>query len=100
MSPGTFIDRSAWHHADGWRLYGVSPLRSNTIRRTRPDVSATEHLSVKGAQACIRTFQGCAKRLKGYVRGELLGPPTGPDAQPAGPCRTRSGRVCGIDGTG
>ncbi|GGV12252.1 hypothetical protein GCM10010275_61680 [Streptomyces litmocidini] len=49
----------------------MSPVRSNTIRRTRPDVSATEHVSVKGAQACIHTFQGCAKRLKGYVRGEL-----------------------------
>ncbi|GHA36555.1 hypothetical protein GCM10010329_69640 [Streptomyces spiroverticillatus] len=60
------IDRSAWHHADGGRLYGVSPVRSNTIHRTRVDVSAKEHPSVKGAQAhkqaATDTFHGGAKR--------------------------------------
>ncbi|GGW91921.1 hypothetical protein GCM10010353_04090 [Streptomyces chryseus] len=69
------IDRSAWHHADGWRLYGVSPVRSNTIGRTRPDVSAMEHPCVKGARTrkrgADRAFRGVAKRLKGYVHGEL-----------------------------
>ncbi|GGW36050.1 hypothetical protein GCM10010381_21220 [Streptomyces xantholiticus] len=53
----------------------MSPVRSNTIRRTRPDVSAIERPPVKGARtvpcASADTFRGCAKRLKGYVRGEL-----------------------------
>ncbi|GGR28583.1 hypothetical protein GCM10010497_33530 [Streptomyces cinereoruber] len=49
----------------------MSPVRSNTIRRTRPDVSATEQASVKGARPRIRAFPGGAKRLKGYVRREL-----------------------------
>ncbi|GGT41745.1 hypothetical protein GCM10010271_52270 [Streptomyces kurssanovii] len=56
----------------------MSPVRSNTIRRTRPDVSAIEHPAVKGAQALprasARTFRRFAKRLKGYVRGELSEP--------------------------
>src|SRR4051794_3308956 len=69
--PGTFIDRSAWHHADGWRLYGVSPVRSNTIRRTRPDVSVTKHPHVKGVRRLFGAFRRLANRVKGYVRGEL-----------------------------
>ena len=67
------IDRSAWHHADDWRLYGVSPVRSNTIRRTRPDVSAIEHPSVKSARGAERIIHGGAKRVEGYVSGELNG---------------------------
>ncbi|GAA4794573.1 hypothetical protein GCM10023329_53940 [Streptomyces sanyensis] len=88
------IDRSAWHHADGLRLYGVSPVRSNTIRRTRPDVSATPPRPVKGARpsarAPMRPFQGGAKRLKGYVRRELS-PPDGAGRNVSG--RTLASKV-------
>ncbi len=79
------IDRSAWHHADDWRLYGVSPVRSNTIRRTRPVVSAIERPSVKGTQPSVHTFPACTKRLKGYVRDELPGARAAPGTRPAGP---------------
>ncbi|GGU85309.1 hypothetical protein GCM10010211_59240 [Streptomyces albospinus] len=99
------IDRSAWHHADGWRLYGVSGVRSNTIRATRPDVSVTEPLDVKGAQRTGAKFRGYANRLKGYVRGELrVGRPEplpGRVAHATGRAlSTRPGRLCGIDARG
>ncbi|GHB07775.1 hypothetical protein GCM10010392_39080 [Streptomyces clavifer] len=51
----------------------MSPVRSNTIRRTRPDVSAIEHPSVKGAGRPVRAIHGGAKRVWGYVSGELNG---------------------------
>ncbi|GAA2981461.1 hypothetical protein Sfulv_10970 [Streptomyces fulvorobeus] len=56
----------------------MPPVRSNTIRRTRPDVSAIEHPAVKGTRRTSHTFREGTKRMKGYVRGELTGPLAGP----------------------
>ncbi|GAA4339003.1 hypothetical protein GCM10023086_73760 [Streptomyces venetus] len=91
------LDRSAWHHADGWRLYGVSGVRSNTIRRTRPDVSAMKHPAVKGVRPSHGRFHRCANRLKGYVRGELLENREVTIHTSGRTLRARSGRVRGID---
>ncbi|CAL2061888.1 conserved protein of unknown function [Streptomyces murinus] len=49
----------------------MSAVRSNTIRRTRQDVSAMKHVAVKGVWPSHSRFHRGANRLNGYVRGEL-----------------------------